>query len=135
MLLSICFCRSQILVCGTNSYKPKCRDYILKSPDPSASSSATGGEFSLSEEKPGEGLCPYDPNHNSTFTFAGKPVYCPHRSGRERPSHLTEYICMRKNRVHIAYCYSQHGFDLLVTVRPQHEGKSQRMPLRDSHDK
>ncbi|XP_022694960.1 semaphorin-1A-like isoform X2 [Varroa jacobsoni] len=66
---------NQILVCGTNSYKPKCRDYILKSPDPSASSSTTGGEFSLSEEKPGEGLCPYDPNHNSTFTFADGDLY------------------------------------------------------------
>ncbi|OQR75312.1 semaphorin-1A-like, partial [Tropilaelaps mercedesae] len=70
----------RVLVCGTNAYKPKCRDYALlpTGPPPAGGSSdqsgqnqrGSGREFSLTEEKPGEGLCPYDPNHNSTFTFA-----------------------------------------------------------------
>lgn len=76
----------RVLVCGTNAYKPKCRDYALlpSGPPPSGGSSfadqrqknqrGSDREFSLTEEKPGEGLCPYDPNHNSTFTFAGTLV-------------------------------------------------------------
>lgn len=68
----------RVLVCGTNAYKPKCRDYALLPTGKSSGHNshtqrgASNGEFSLTEEKPGEGLCPYDPNHNSTFTFAGK---------------------------------------------------------------
>ena len=58
----------RVLICGTNAYKPKCRDYVLV---PSGGDGHQNAEFSLTEEKPGEGLCPYDPNHNSTFTFAG----------------------------------------------------------------
>lgn len=54
-----------ILVCGTNSYRPRCRDYTL-SPD---------GEYVMKEEKPGEGLCPFDPNHNSTAIFADGDLY------------------------------------------------------------
>ncbi|OQR72190.1 semaphorin-1A-like [Tropilaelaps mercedesae] len=80
----------RVLVCGTNAYKPKCRDYALlpSGPPPSGGSSslsaqkggnanqrASDREFSLTEEKPGEGLCPYDPNHNSTFTFADGNLY------------------------------------------------------------
>ncbi|XP_064474458.1 semaphorin-1A-like isoform X2 [Ornithodoros turicata] len=54
-----------VLVCGTNSYKPLCRDYTV-SPD---------GDYVMKEEKPGEGLCPFDPNHNSTSTFADGDLY------------------------------------------------------------
>ncbi|XP_037562705.1 semaphorin-1A isoform X3 [Dermacentor silvarum] len=50
-----------IFVCGTNSYKPRCRDYVI-SPD---------GEYSVKEQVPGEGLCPFDPKNNSTAIFAG----------------------------------------------------------------
>nr|XP_037268501.1 semaphorin-1A-like isoform X4 [Rhipicephalus microplus] len=50
-----------IFVCGTNAYKPRCRDYVI-SPD---------GEYSVKEQVPGEGLCPFDPKNNSTAIFAG----------------------------------------------------------------
>ncbi|XP_028966911.1 semaphorin-1A [Galendromus occidentalis] len=62
----------RVLICGTNAYKPKCRDYVLV---PSGRDGHQNAEFSLTEEKPGEGLCPYDPNHNSTFTFAAPLGY------------------------------------------------------------
>ncbi|XP_022669561.1 semaphorin-1A-like isoform X2 [Varroa destructor] len=71
----------RVLVCGTNAYKPKCRDYALLPTGKSSGHNshtqrgASNGEFSLTEEKPGEGLCPYDPNHNSTFTFADGDLY------------------------------------------------------------
>ncbi|XP_022692625.1 semaphorin-1A-like isoform X2 [Varroa jacobsoni] len=71
----------RVLVCGTNAYKPKCRDYALLPTGKSSGHNshtqrgASNGEFSLTEEKPGEGLCPYDPNHNSTFTFAAPLGY------------------------------------------------------------
>ncbi|XP_022703345.1 semaphorin-1A-like [Varroa jacobsoni] len=76
----------RVLVCGTNAYKPRCRDYALlpSGPPPSGSSASDhkgknqrspDREFSLTDEKPGEGLCPYDPNHNSTFTFADGDLY------------------------------------------------------------
>ncbi|XP_049269637.1 semaphorin-1A isoform X5 [Rhipicephalus sanguineus] len=50
-----------IFVCGTNAYKPRCRDYVI-SPD---------GEYTVKEQVPGEGLCPFDPKNNSTAIFAG----------------------------------------------------------------
>ncbi|XP_022239164.1 semaphorin-1A-like isoform X5 [Limulus polyphemus] len=49
-----------LFVCGTNAYKPVCRDY-----------NQTENEYKYGEEQTGEGLCPYDPNHNSTAVFAG----------------------------------------------------------------
>ncbi|XP_070388164.1 semaphorin-1A isoform X5 [Dermacentor albipictus] len=54
-----------IFVCGTNSYKPRCRDYVI-SPD---------GEYSVKEQVPGEGLCPFDPKNNSTAIFADGDLY------------------------------------------------------------
>ncbi|XP_077556481.1 semaphorin-1A-like isoform X4 [Haemaphysalis longicornis] len=52
---------SVIFVCGTNAYKPRCRDYVI----------SRDGEYSMKEEASGEGLCPFDPKHNSTAVFAG----------------------------------------------------------------
>ncbi|KAL1422103.1 hypothetical protein MTO96_003910 [Rhipicephalus appendiculatus] len=54
-----------IFVCGTNSYKPRCRDYVI-SPD---------GEYTVKEQVPGEGLCPFDPKNNSTAIFADGDLY------------------------------------------------------------
>ncbi|KAL3181395.1 hypothetical protein MRX96_036949 [Rhipicephalus microplus] len=54
-----------IFVCGTNAYKPRCRDYVI-SPD---------GEYSVKEQVPGEGLCPFDPKNNSTAIFADGDLY------------------------------------------------------------
>ncbi|GBN50681.1 Semaphorin-1A, partial [Araneus ventricosus] len=50
-----------ILVCGTNAFKPMCRNY-----------KQTPSDYIVTKEQSGEGLCPYDPNHNSTAIFAGK---------------------------------------------------------------
>ncbi|XP_035214713.1 semaphorin-1A-like isoform X3 [Stegodyphus dumicola] len=49
-----------ILVCGTNAFKPMCRNYRQ-----------TPTDYIVEKEMSGEGLCPYDPNHNSTAIFAG----------------------------------------------------------------
>ncbi|XP_050537990.1 semaphorin-1A-like isoform X2 [Daktulosphaira vitifoliae] len=48
----------QLLICGTNSYKPLCRDYSIES-----------GSYSLEKESPGQAVCPYDPKHNSTYVY------------------------------------------------------------------
>lgn len=56
---------SVVFVCGTNAYKPRCRDYEV-SPD---------GEYSVKVEMPGEGLCPFDPKNNSTAIFADGDLY------------------------------------------------------------
>ncbi|XP_037082709.1 semaphorin-1A-like isoform X1 [Pollicipes pollicipes] len=56
----------ELFVCGTNSYKPKCRSYKKK---PDLGYVPQGGE------RDGRGLCPYDPNHNSTVTFVGGQTY------------------------------------------------------------
>ncbi|XP_013772370.1 semaphorin-1A-like isoform X3 [Limulus polyphemus] len=53
-----------LFVCGTNAYKPVCRDY-----------NQTENEYKYGEEQTGEGLCPYDPNHNSTAVFADGDLY------------------------------------------------------------
>jgi semaphorin 6 len=52
-----------LLVCGTNSFKPRCRDYRY----------TASGDYDMIRESAGEGICPYDPHHNSTAVFAGEP--------------------------------------------------------------
>ncbi|OXA63939.1 Semaphorin-1A [Folsomia candida] len=56
----------KILVCGTNAYKPRCRYYHL---------SANGHYTQLGAEKTGQGICPYDPRHNSTSAYVDGEVY------------------------------------------------------------
>ncbi|XP_054160693.1 semaphorin-1A-like [Oppia nitens] len=53
-----------LFVCGTNAFKPKCRQYVENSL-----------EFELVKELSGEGLCPYDPTHLSTATFVDDSLY------------------------------------------------------------
>jgi semaphorin 6 len=53
-----------LYVCGTNAFKPKCRQYTENSL-----------EYELISEQTGEGLCPYDPTHLSTATFFGKSIH------------------------------------------------------------
>lgn len=53
-----------ILVCGTNAFKPMCRNY-----------QQTPTDYIVTKEQSGEGVCPYDPNHNSTAIFADGDLY------------------------------------------------------------
>ncbi|XP_054715687.1 semaphorin-1A-like [Uloborus diversus] len=53
-----------ILVCGTNAFKPMCRHY-----------KQTPSDYEVTKETSGEGLCPYDPNHNSTAIYADGDLY------------------------------------------------------------
>lgn len=50
-----------LLICGTNAFKPMCRDYGVK-PD----------GFFLNSENSGQAICPYSPAHNSTHIYVGK---------------------------------------------------------------
>ncbi|CAN8011334.1 unnamed protein product, partial [Ixodes pacificus] len=59
-----------IFVCGTNAYKPRCRDYEVFQVS-TALLFPQDGEYLIKEDKPGEGLCPFDPKNNSTAIFAG----------------------------------------------------------------
>ncbi|XP_055340182.1 semaphorin-1A-like isoform X2 [Paramacrobiotus metropolitanus] len=45
----------QMLICGTNAYNPKCRDYLFED-----------GQFKQVREFSGVGSSPFDPRHNST---------------------------------------------------------------------
>ncbi|EFA11605.1 semaphorin-1a [Tribolium castaneum] len=45
----------KLVICGTNSYKPLCRTYAFKE-----------GKYLVEKEVEGIGLCPYNPEHNST---------------------------------------------------------------------
>ncbi|GAB1869784.1 Sema domain-containing protein [Camponotus japonicus] len=53
------------LVCGTNAYKPLCRQFTIKD----------GIPYVKKSEIDGLGLCPYDPRHNSTAVFAEGQLY------------------------------------------------------------
>ncbi|KAL4712745.1 hypothetical protein ACJJTC_008042 [Scirpophaga incertulas] len=55
--------QGRLLVCGTNAFKPLCRRY------PSHSTSQ------YIEELDGSGLCPFDPQHNSTAIYADGQLY------------------------------------------------------------
>jgi len=54
-----------LLVCGTNSYNPRCRSYTKN----------IEGVFEVVKEYSGKGYCPYDPKHNSTSMFTGGKLY------------------------------------------------------------
>ncbi|KAG0710478.1 Semaphorin-1A [Chionoecetes opilio] len=54
----------QFLVCGTNAYKPVCRNYAQQA----------DGSFNFTETN-GAGKCPYDPRHNSTFVYVDGELY------------------------------------------------------------
>uniref|UniRef100_T1JEM8 Semaphorin-1A n=1 Tax=Strigamia maritima TaxID=126957 RepID=T1JEM8_STRMM len=53
-----------LLICGTNAYKPMCRYYHYQD-----------DEYTYNREISGQGLCPYDPNHNSTAIYADGELY------------------------------------------------------------
>lgn len=69
-----------LLVCGTNSFKPRCRDYLH----------ASSGDYEILKDWAGEGLCPYDPHHNSTAVFAGTFSH----SITALPSHSLFHACV-----------------------------------------
>ena len=54
-----------LLVCGTNSYNPRCRSYLMNK----------DGSYEVAREQSGRGYCPYDPRHNSTFMFTGEFIF------------------------------------------------------------
>ncbi|XP_029677618.1 semaphorin-1A-like isoform X2 [Formica exsecta] len=54
----------RFLVCGTNAYKPLCRQFTIKD-----------GAYAKKSDMDGLGLCPYDPRHNSTAVFAEGQLY------------------------------------------------------------
>lgn len=51
----------RLLVCGTNSFRPFCREYSVQR-----------DSYHMEREKSGQAVCPYDPEHNSTAVYAGK---------------------------------------------------------------
>lgn len=76
----------QILLCGTNSYKPRCRHYTPQTDESqaAASISLTGrrnqgaikqSSYEYVRDVEAQGLCPYSPLHNSTYAFAEGKLY------------------------------------------------------------
>lgn len=52
------------LICGTNAYKPVCREYV-----------DDAGTYLMTNEENGIGKCPYGPDHNSTALLDGDKLY------------------------------------------------------------
>jgi hypothetical protein len=75
----------KILVCGTNAYKPRCRTYHL---------SANGHYSQAGGEKTGQGICPYDPRHNSTSSYVGKSFIV---ENGIPPSYIVSLVAERKS--------------------------------------
>ncbi|CAG9838612.1 unnamed protein product [Diabrotica balteata] len=48
----------KLLLCGTNAFKPICREYNILTKN-----------YTSAKEKPGQAVCPYDPHHNSTAIY------------------------------------------------------------------
>nr|CAD7195797.1 unnamed protein product [Timema douglasi] len=55
---------NKLLICGTNAYKPLCRHYHF-----------SDGDYVVDKEYEGRGLCPYDPDHNSTGVYSDGQLY------------------------------------------------------------
>ncbi|XP_015594724.1 semaphorin-1A isoform X2 [Cephus cinctus] len=54
----------RFLACGTNAYKPLCRQFKIEN-----------GIYVAEKDTEGRGLCPHDPQHNSTAVFADGQLY------------------------------------------------------------
>ncbi|XP_067626608.1 semaphorin-1A [Eurosta solidaginis] len=65
---------SQLLLCGTNSYKPRCRHYAPATSELSAAA-GSGQRYEIVRDVEAQGLCPYSPAHNSTYAFAEGQLY------------------------------------------------------------
>lgn len=75
----------QLLLCGTNSYKPRCRHYAPLPDDGQPMSSTSlpsrrhpGSQppsYEYVRDVEAQGLCPYSPVHNSTYAFADGKLY------------------------------------------------------------
>ena len=61
-----------LLVCGTNSFNPKCRTYSTIDGKDVSDTAGDDGSFKMQHEFSGRGFCPYDPKHNSTAIFTGE---------------------------------------------------------------
>ena len=55
---------NNLLVCGTNAFRPMCRDYLVQA-----------GNYSVAKERAGQAVCPYDPQHNSTAVYVDGELY------------------------------------------------------------
>ncbi|ALC40972.1 Sema-1b [Drosophila busckii] len=64
----------QILLCGTNSYKPRCRHYTPVE-QPADAVDGSSMRYELTRDVEAQGLCPYSPAHNSTYAFADGQLY------------------------------------------------------------
>merc|ERR1719323_1345166 len=56
----------ELLVCGTNAYNPRCRNYAKRN---------NQTVYEVTREFSGKGYCPYDPRHNSTAIYADGELY------------------------------------------------------------
>ncbi|CAH1989395.1 unnamed protein product [Acanthoscelides obtectus] len=56
--------QGRLLTCGTNAFKPQCREYNIFDKN-----------YTVEKEKPGQALCPYDPYHNSTAIYVDGDLY------------------------------------------------------------
>ena len=52
------------LICGTNAFKPECREYV-----------EDAGSYLMTKKSKGVGLCPYSPDHNSTSVLVQDKLY------------------------------------------------------------
>ncbi|XP_017867941.1 PREDICTED: semaphorin-1A [Drosophila arizonae] len=71
----------QILLCGTNSYKPRCRHYTTVDQAAEGTEAGAGAGsgnsmlYEITRDVEAQGLCPYSPAHNSTYVFADGQLY------------------------------------------------------------
>lgn len=61
---------NQIMICGTNSYKPLCRYYNKHDEEDSSRP-----QLELANEIEAQGRCPYNPTHNSTYVYTDGQLY------------------------------------------------------------
>ncbi|XP_076268186.1 semaphorin 1a isoform X1 [Rhynchophorus ferrugineus] len=56
--------QGRLLLCGTNAFKPICREYNV-----------LNRNYTVENEKAGQAVCPYDPHHNSTAIYVDGDLY------------------------------------------------------------
>jgi len=98
-----------LFVCGTNSFKPRCRDYRVHTHT---------GDFEITREVAGEGLCPYDPHHNSTAVFSSSLGVKQHNQDGSYSSALSSSSISETENLYVATVAQFSGADPLIYRTP-----------------
>ena len=75
------------LICGTNAFKPECREYV-----------EDAGSYLMTKKSKGVGMCPYSPDHNSTSVLVEDQLYAGTAADYQVTANILNFIQLLDNK-------------------------------------